>query len=280
MGAPVLFILVVTAVSSLWRGEVGLDIVAALAMGGALAGGENLAGVVVAMMFAGGQALESYAQGSADREMKALLGRVARTAQLRRADRLETVPIEETQPGDRLLIRTGEAIPVDGFVTGVPAVLDESALTGEAAPVRHETGSAVASGVTNAGAPFDLEATQTAANSTYAGIVNLVEAARASKSPMSRLADRYALGFLAATVALAGGAWFLSTGVALWQCWLSALRVRGRSHRDSEPPSPDCEQTPRNEHKACRESPTTPGQERRLPHNSRPIGGLFRRNAR
>jgi P-type E1-E2 ATPase len=151
--------------------------------------------------------------------MNALLGRVARTAQLRRADRLETVPIEEIQPGDRLLIRTGEAIPVDGFVTGATAVLDESALTGEAAPVRHETGSAVASGVTNAGAPFDLEATQTAANSTYAGVVNLVEAARASKSPMSRLADRYALVFLAATVALAGGAWFLSGD------WRRALAV-------------------------------------------------------
>ena len=196
---PVLFILVVTALSSLWRGEVGLDIVAALAMGGALAGGENLAGVVVAMMFAGGQALESYAQGAADREMKALLGRVARTAQVRRGDRLDTVAIEELQPGDRLLIRTGEAIPVDGVVTGGTAILDESALTGEAAPVRHENGSAVASGVTNAGAPFDLQATQTAANSTYAGIVNLVEAARASKSRMSRLADRYALGFLAVT---------------------------------------------------------------------------------
>jgi heavy metal translocating P-type ATPase len=217
--APVLLILVATAVSSLWRGEVGLDIIAALAMGGALAGGENLAGVVVAMMFAGGQALESYAQGSADREMKALLGRVARTAQVRRADRLEMVPIEDIRPGDRLLIRTGEAIPVDGFVASAAAILDESALTGEAAPVRHETGSGVASGVTNAGAPFDLEATQTAANSTYAGIVNLVEAARASKAPMSRLADRYALGFLAATVALAGGAWLLSGD------WRRALAV-------------------------------------------------------
>ena len=217
--APVLLSLVAASAASLWRGEVGLDFIAALAMGGALAGGEYLAGIVVAMMFAGGEALESYAQGSAQREMQALLGRVARTAQRRRDDRLETVAIEDIAPGDRLMIRSGEAIPVDGIVRGAPAILDESALTGEAVPVRHEPGSAVASGVANAGAPFDLEATQTAANSTYAGIVKLVEAARASKAPMSRLADRYALGFLAITLSLAGGAWFVSGQ------WTRALAV-------------------------------------------------------
>ncbi|MCW6512658.1 heavy metal translocating P-type ATPase [Lichenifustis flavocetrariae] len=208
--APVLLTLLLTSVVSLARGEVGLDIVAALAMGGALIGGEDLAGVVVALMFAGGQALESYAQGSAEREMTALLGRVARTAQVRRDDRIETVPIETIRPGDTLLIRSGEALPVDGVVKGSAAVLDEAALTGEAVPVRHDIGSAVASGVTNGGTPFDLVASRSAADSTYAGVVNLVESARASKAPMSRLADRYAIGFLAVTVALAGGAWFFA----------------------------------------------------------------------
>jgi heavy metal translocating P-type ATPase len=207
---PVLLVLLATTVVSLSRGEVGLDIVAALAMGGALAGGEYLAGVVVALMFAGGQALESYAQSSAEREMTALLGRVARTAQVRREDRIETVPIETIGPGDTLLIRSGEALPVDGVVKDVAAVLDEAALTGEAVPVRHEGGSLVASGVTNVGTPFDLVATRSSADSTYAGVVNLVELARASKAPMSRLADRYAVGFLAVTVTLAAAAWFLA----------------------------------------------------------------------
>lgn len=220
--APILLALIVTSVISLARREIGLDIIAALAMGGALVGGEDLAGAVIALMFAGGQALESYARGSAEREMTALLNRVARTSQIRRGDSIETVPIEAIKPGDTLLIRSGEALPVDGVVRGAAALLDEAALSGEAVPVRHDLGSAVASGVTNAGAPFDLVASRSAADSTYAGVVNLVESARASKAPMSRLADRYSIGFLAATVTLGGGAWYFA---ADWHRALAVLVV-------------------------------------------------------
>ena len=90
------------------------------------------------------------------------------------------------------------------------AVLDQSALTGESLPVRKGLGEPVMSGVTNAGDAFDLTATHRAAESTYAGIVRLIEAARASKAPMARLADRFAIAFLALTVVLAGGAWLWS----------------------------------------------------------------------
>ena len=116
--APVLLALMISAALSLSRGAIGLDIIAALAMGSALVGGEYLAGIVVALMYAGGQALEAYAQGSAEREMTALLGRVARTAERRAGNRLESVAIEDIKPGDVLLIRAGEAVPVDGVVTG------------------------------------------------------------------------------------------------------------------------------------------------------------------
>jgi heavy metal translocating P-type ATPase len=218
--APVLLALMISAALSLSRGAIGLDIIAALAMGSALVGGEYLAGIVVALMYAGGQALEAYAQGSAEREMTALLGRVARTAERRAGNRLESVAIEDIKPGDVLLIRAGEAVPVDGLITGTAvALLDESALTGEAIPVRHNPGSFVASGVTNAGAPFELEAAKSAAESTYSGVLRLVESARASKAPMSRLADKYALGFLFATILLAGGAWILAND------WRRALAV-------------------------------------------------------
>jgi cation transport ATPase len=106
--------------------------------------------------------------------MTALLGRVARTAERRTGNRLESVAIEDIKPGDVLLIRAGEAVPVDGLITGTAvALLDESALTGEAIPVRHNPGSLVASGVTNAGAPFELEAAKTAAQSTYSGVLRL-----------------------------------------------------------------------------------------------------------
>src|SRR6516225_2053491 len=124
---PVLLALVAETVISLRRGDVGLDIVAALSMLAALVFAEYLAAVVVALMYAGGQYLEAFAERRASREMTALLARVPRTAE-----------------------------------------------------------------------------------STYAGIVRLVEAAQRSRAPMSRLADRYAMVFLAATIALAGASWVWS----------------------------------------------------------------------
>lgn len=86
-------------------------------------------------------------------------------------------------------------------------MLDESALTGESKPVLLEVGMPIRSGGTNAGRPFELRVTAPVAASNYAGIVRLIEAAEASRSPAVRLADRYALGFLGLTVALAAFAW-------------------------------------------------------------------------
>ena len=207
---PVLLGLLIQIGSALRRGDAGLDIVAALSMSAALVFGEPLAGNVVALMFAGGQLLETFAAGRARREMTALLGRVARTAMRHAGDGLEEVDITAIVPGDRLLIRHGEVLPVDGVVTASKAVLDMSALTGEPMPVELLPGAEALSGATLVGAPFDLIASRPAAQSTYAGIVRLVEAAQESKAPMARLADRYALGFLALTVTLAGAAWAIS----------------------------------------------------------------------
>ncbi len=207
---PVLLALLIEIVTSLRRGNVGLDIVAALSMSAALAVGENLAAAIVALMYAGGQYLESFAEKAARREMTALLSRVPRSAMRHRDGQLEEVALDSILPGDRLLIRRGDVVPVDGTVAGGVAVLDQSALTGESLPVHHKRGDPVLSGSTNAGEAFDLTATRRAVESTYAGIVRLVEAAQRSRAPMSRLADRYALVFLAVTVGLAGLAWALS----------------------------------------------------------------------
>ena len=208
--APVLLVLLWSILKSLMRGEYGLDIIAALSMTGALLAGEALAGVVVALMYSGGLLLEDFAQGRAQREMTALLGRVARTAQTYRGKELVETAIELLVPGDRLLIRAGEVVPADGTVESGSALLDESSLTGEALLVRRNAGAAVQSGVANGDAPFNLVVSKTAALSTYAGVVRLVDSARLSKAPMARLADRYALGFLAVTLALAAAAWFFT----------------------------------------------------------------------
>lgn len=207
---PVLLALCVEIVRSLAQGEVGLDIVAALSMSAALLFGETLAAAVVALMYSGGTFLESFAQGRARREMSDLLSRVPRTATRHRNGALDEVPLDDIAPGDLLLIRQGDVAPVDGTVESAGAMLDQSALTGESMPVRLARGQDVMSGSTNAGEAFDLRVTRRAADSTYAGIVRLVEAAQKSKAPMARLADRYSLLFLAVTVALATAAWWFT----------------------------------------------------------------------
>ena len=207
---PILLALLFEIATSLRRGDFGLDIVAALSMSAALAVGESLAAAVVALMYAGGQYLEAFAERHARREMTALLSRVPRTAVRHRDGQLEEVALDLIRPGDRLLIRQGDVVPVDGNVAEGVAVLDQSALTGEALPVQHHGGEAVLSGTTNVGDAFDLTAVRLAAESTYAGVVRLVEAAQRSRAPMTRLADRFAIVFLAVTVALATAAWWLS----------------------------------------------------------------------
>lgn len=207
---PVLASLVIEILRSLSRGEVGLDIVAALSMTAALVFGENLAAAVVAVMYSGGTFLESFAEGRARREMHALLSRVPRTATRHREDGLEDIPIDEILPGDRLLIRQGDVVPVDGTLASETGFVDTSALTGESLPVRLSHGVEVMSGATNAGDAFDITALRPAKDSTYAGIVRLVAEAQASKAPMSRLADKWSLGFLMVTVSIAFAAWWVT----------------------------------------------------------------------
>ncbi|EHS52094.1 heavy metal translocating P-type ATPase [Rhizobium sp. PDO1-076] len=209
-GLVVLIALLTEIVRSVLSGKVGVDAIAALSIGVALLLGETLAGAIVAMMYAGGQQLESFAEGRARRDMTALLGRVARTAMVYRGADLASVPIEALKPGDRALMRSGEVIPVDGRVLAGAIELDLSALTGEPLPVRFLQGAEVPSGATVVGAPFDLLVLRDSAASTYAGIVRLVENAQKSRAPMVRLADRYALAFLAFTLALAGLAYGFS----------------------------------------------------------------------
>ncbi len=205
--ALVLASLLSEIVTSLARGEVGLDIVAGLSISAALVFGETLAAGVVALMYAGGQLLEDYAANRARADMKALLARVPKTALRYDDGHLREVAIDAIVTGDRLLIRQGDIVPVDGRISSGKALLDNAALTGESVPQRLLEGQEVQSGARSLDTAFDMVATRPASESTYAGIVRLVQAAQAAKAPMVRLADRYALVFLAVTVALAGGTW-------------------------------------------------------------------------
>ena len=206
----VLVPLALTVAADLRRRELGVDLIALLAMAGSLVLGEFLAGAVIALMLAGGQALEAFAGARARRELSALAARAPREAHRYEEGRLTTPPLEEVRPGDLLLVKPGEIVPVDGLVEDEAAVLDEAALTGESKPAERPAGELARSGTVNAGGPFKMRAIATAAESTYAGIVRLVREAEASKAPFVRLADRYALVFLPLTLAIAGIAWALS----------------------------------------------------------------------
>jgi heavy metal translocating P-type ATPase len=194
----------------LLRGRLGVDVIALLAMAGSLALGEYLAGAVIAIMLSGGQVLERFATARAQRSLSSLVDRAPRTANRAGPEGLVAVPAEEVRPGDLLVVRPGELVPVDGLVRSPVAVLDESALTGEARPVERRFGEAVRSGSVNAGDPAEMEATSTAEESTYAALVRLTREAAEAKAPLVRLADRFAVVFLPLTLAIAGGAWAFS----------------------------------------------------------------------
>lgn len=128
-------------------------------------------------------------------------------AHRRRGDRLDDVPVDAVMPGDVVVVRSGDIVPADGIVASASAIVDESTLTGESLPATYGRGSVVRSGIANAAAPFDLRATRPAAQSAYAALVRLVEAARGDRAPFARLADRYAALLLPVTLLVAGGAW-------------------------------------------------------------------------
>jgi len=196
-------------VLGLIRRQPGVDLIALLAMAGALALGEDLAGAVIALMLASGDTLEAYADRRAHRELSALLERAPQAVTRYEDGELVVRPIDKVLTGDLLFVKNGEVVPVDGVLMG-NAVLDESALTGESRPVERPAGDLVRSGAVNAGQAFDLHATTTAEQSTYAGIIRLVRDAEASKAPSVRLADRYATVFIPVTLVIAGLSWALS----------------------------------------------------------------------
>jgi heavy metal translocating P-type ATPase len=210
---PVIAGLAISIVRDLLAGRLGVDAIALLSMGAAVALGQPLAGAVVALMYSGGNVLEDIAVARAEHDLRALVDRAPREAHRRGGDRIEDVPVSSVAVGDQLLVRAGEVVPVDGVVTSIAATIDESALTGEAMPVVKLRGVAILSGSLNAGETFELAVTTVAGESTYAGILRLVTSAQTAKAPFVRLADRYALIFLPVTLVIAAIAWLISGDV-------------------------------------------------------------------
>jgi heavy metal translocating P-type ATPase len=199
-------------IKDLLGGRWGVDVLAVMAILSTVAVGEYLAALVIVLMLTGGKALEDYAAGRAKGELSALLARAPQVAHLMQADTddIFDVPVTQVRPGDRLLIRPSEVVPVDGELLSPEASLDESSLTGESLPVTRGTGDALLSGSLNGTVAIVIRATARVEDSQYQRIVALVEEASQSRAPLVRLADRYAVRFTAVSLLIAGIAWWVS----------------------------------------------------------------------
>jgi heavy metal translocating P-type ATPase len=187
------------------------DIVASLAVIGAVAFDQPIAGLVIVVMQTGGEALERYAEGRASGAVRELENAAPRVAHRLDAAGIATdVPAADVGAGDRLLVRPGELIPADGVVEAGRSTVDAARLTGEPMPVNAGPGTRLMSGAINGDGPLTLRATAAAAESEYARVVELVRSAQASKAPLQRAADRYAVWFTPITLLVCGAAWLVS----------------------------------------------------------------------
>jgi heavy metal translocating P-type ATPase len=203
-GAPVIW----GTLRAAGRGRFATDVVATLSIIGAVALGQPFAGLVIVLMQTGGEALERFAEGRASAAVRALEAAAPRIAHRIVGGHVDDVPVSLVEVGDELVVRPGDLVPCDGIVTEGESELDTSSLTGEAAPIAARAGTTIMSGTLNGFGALRIRTTALAAESQYERIVHLVRTAQASKAPLQRLADRYAIWFTPVTLVVCGfAAW-------------------------------------------------------------------------
>jgi heavy metal translocating P-type ATPase len=206
LGAPVIW----RTVRHALHGHFATDIVASVAIVASAVLAEPLAGLIVVLMQTGGEALERYAEGRASQAVRRLEEDAPRQAHRIVRGLAEDVPATAIQRGDLLLVRPGEMIPCDAVVAAGSSHVDTSRLTGEPMPVRAIVGTALMSGTLNREGALEIRATATAQESQYARIVELVRSATASKAPLQRIADRYAVWFTPVVMLACAVTWLVS----------------------------------------------------------------------
>ncbi len=216
--------LVWRTVRQLLQGHFATDVVAMLAVVAAVLLHQPIAGLVIVLMQSGGEALERYAEGRASAAVRALEQDAPRIAHRVAGGgaHTEDVDVGMIGAGDLLLVRPGEMVPCDGMVEHGSSHIDTARVTGEPMPARATDGTRLLSGSLNIDGPLTVRATATAGESQYARIVELVRSAQASKAPLQRLADRYAIWFTPATLVVCVIAYALSSD---WNRVLAVLVV-------------------------------------------------------
>lgn len=227
-------------IDDLRHGQVGVDVLAVVAILSTVAVAEYWASWAVTLMITSGEAIEEYAQAKAERSLTALMEAAPQTAHVvnlpgvgrgsaadkgdssdgfRRvgsasaaaaAHRFDTVPVEQVQLGDVLMVLPGETVPVDGELLSGTATLDLSNINGEPVPREVFAGARVMSGAVNGSSALTMRATQVAADSQYQRILELVASAQESRPAVVKTADRLAVPFTVLSLVIAGVAWAVS----------------------------------------------------------------------
>lgn len=227
-------------IDDLRHGQVGVDVLAVVAILSTVAVAEYWASWAVTLMITSGEAIEEYAQAKAERSLTALMEAAPQTAHVvnlpgvgrgsaadkgdssdgfRRvgsasaaaaAQRFDTVPVEQVQLGDVLMVLPGETVPVDGELLSGTATLDLSNINGEPVPREVFAGARVMSGAVNGSTALTMRATQVAADSQYQRILELVASAQESRPAVVKTADRLAVPFTVLSLVIAGVAWAVS----------------------------------------------------------------------
>ncbi|MFA5003689.1 MAG: heavy metal translocating P-type ATPase [Candidatus Saccharimonadales bacterium] len=207
-------VLTVPLLVDMWQdlrdGTYGVDILAATAIITSVVLQQYWAAIVIVLMLTGGEALEAYAESRAKVELTALLEHAPHVAHVLRRGKQTDIAIREVLTGDKVIIKTGEVVPVDAVIIEGQATFDESSLTGESLPERKSHGDTILSGSVNLDGTITARALRPAADSQYEQIVKLVKAAANSKAPFVRLADRYAIPFTIVSFGIGIGVWVLS----------------------------------------------------------------------
>ncbi|MEN9954357.1 MAG: hypothetical protein RLZZ41_21, partial [Actinomycetota bacterium] len=192
------------------QGEFGSDSLAVIAISATAITDEWLAASVISVMLATGRALEKWAEGRARKQLEALIERAPSTANRVGPNNLvEQIPVDQVQIGDRILVRSGEVVPIDGSLI-TPGTFDESALTGEPIPQPLTTGEEVESGVVNASGSVEIRAMRLASNSTYANLIRLVEKSSANSASGVRIANKWAIFFVPFSLAFSLLTWLIT----------------------------------------------------------------------
>lgn len=227
-------------IDDLRHGQVGVDVLAVVAILSTVAVAEYWASWAVTLMITSGEAIEEYAQAKAERSLTALMEAAPQTAHVvnlpgvgrgfaadkgdssdgfRRvglasaaaaAHRFDTVPVEQVQLGDVLMVLPGETVPVDSELLSGTATLDLSNINGEPVPREVFAGARVMSGAVNGSTALTMRATQVAADSQYQRILELVASAQESRPAVVKTADRLAVPFTVLSLMIAGIAWAMS----------------------------------------------------------------------